>query len=101
MKKPLEILLGDKKDHPLLGPYLQNDVPDFQGIYSNIMGSLSSGEQLIVRVALALWNGHMEARVGDLHRLDSTHRAQVVAALIEALEVDVGLVEQLRGKDGA
>jgi hypothetical protein len=83
MRQPYETLLGQFRDHWALAPYLQGDVPNFDGIMaSSKLDSLSSGEITLLWVALAFWNGDRTARVADVVKmLDRPNRMRVAAAL--------------------
>lgn len=82
MREPYETLLGPYRDHWLLWPFLDGDVPDWAGIMSaEPLGQLSSGELIMLHVALAIWNGDRTARIADLAALDSEHRRRVIGAL--------------------
>lgn len=82
MREPYETLLGQYRDHWLLWPFLGGDVPDFAGITSaGPLGSLSTGELIMLHIALAIWNGDRTARIADLAQLDNDHRRRAVGAL--------------------
>lgn len=89
MREPYETLLGQYHDHWFLWAFLQGDVPDFWPIIQNhAFEALSAGEQTMVMVALAFWNGDESASVADLLRkLDTGSRARVLAALQLTCEV--------------
>lgn len=82
MREPYETLLGPYRDHWLLWPFLEGDLPDFAGIAgAEPLGQLSSGELIILNIALAIWNGDRAARIADLAGLDAAHRHRVIRAL--------------------
>lgn len=82
MREPYETLLGGYRDHWLLWPFLDGDVPDFAGIMgAEPFGQLSTGELIMCHIALAIWNGDRTARIADLAYLDEEHRRRVLDAL--------------------
>lgn len=82
MREPYETLLGCYRDHWLLWPFLDGDVPDWSGIMgAGPLGQLSSGEVIVLHVALAVWNGDRTARIADLAGLDESTRRRVLDAL--------------------
>lgn len=72
-------------NHPLLGVYLTGPVPDFSGIYDSVYSSLSGGEQVLVDIALALYNGDGKAKISDLFLLDKKHQLLVLDAINQRL----------------
>ena len=78
-------LLGGLANHPLLGRYLTGPVPDFDNIYEDVYAMLSSGEQVLVDIALALYNGDGKAKVADLFLLDKKHQLLALDAITERL----------------
>ena len=89
MREPYRTLFGPLADNPVIARHLTGETPDFSKIYGDAYHMLSSGEQIIVDIALAIYNGHREARIADLARLDSTTAARVLAALSIAIEARV------------
>lgn len=86
MREPYETLLGQYRDHPLIGNYLQGYDPDFAGLAaSDVPLMISAGELLMLHVALAFWNGDRTARVADLARLDDENRQRVIDAIYIAM----------------
>lgn len=82
MRQPYEALFGAWRDHWLLGPHLQGDVPDWDGIMADPrLDSLSSGEITLLWIGLAIYNGDRTATIADLALLDSSSRSRVLAAL--------------------
>ena len=82
MREPYETLLGGYRSHWFLWPFLDGDVPDFRGIMNaQPLGSLSTGELIVLHVALAIWNGDRTARIADLAGLDDHTRQRVIDAL--------------------
>lgn len=83
MIEPYETLLGQYRQHWLLWPFLEGDLPDFAGIAAcDCLGALSAGELAMLHVALAFWNGDRTARLSDvLITIDTSNRARVIAAL--------------------
>lgn len=85
MREPYEVLLGHFRNHWLLWPFFDGDFPDFAGIDGvEPLGKLSSGELILLHVALAIYNGDRTARVADLAGLDHPNRARVLWALHSA-----------------
>lgn len=88
MREPYETLLGQYRDHPLLGDYLRGYDPDFAGLAgSDTVLMISSGELLMLHVALAFYNGDRTARVADLAKLDDDNRERVT----DALRISMGM----------
>lgn len=82
MREPYETLLGCYRDHWFLWPFLDGDVPDFAGIMqAQPLGVLSTGELIVLHVALAIWNNDRTARIADLAGLDELTRQRVLDAL--------------------
>lgn len=82
MREPYETLLGQFRDHVLLGNYLQGYDPDFAGLAaSEVPLMISSGELLMLHVALAFYNGDRTARIADLAKLDPENLERVTDAL--------------------
>lgn len=81
MKEMYETLLDTIKDNDLLKPYLQGDVPDFSNIWTNVMPLLSSGERILMEIALALYNGNGVAKISDIFMLDQHNQQLVLDAL--------------------
>ena len=86
MREPYETLLGQYRDHWLLGNYLQGYEPDWAGLAANDrLLCLSAGELLMCHVALAFYNGDRTARIADLATLDDENRQRVTDALYLAM----------------
>lgn len=89
MRQPYETLLGQFRDHWVLAPYLQGEVPDWHKLFRDSenlvpeLDSLSSGEVTLLWIALALWNGNPTARFADLRKLDQSNRMLVAAAVAQ------------------
>ena len=82
MREPYETLLGQYRDHPLLGPYLEGYDPDFAALAaSDVPLMISSGELLMLHVALAFHNGDRTARIADIGKLDYENRERVADAI--------------------
>jgi hypothetical protein len=82
MRQPYETLFGAWREHWLLGPHLQGDVPDWEGIMdARQLDSLSSGEITLLWIGLAIWNGDRTATIADLAKLDRNTRLRALAAL--------------------
>lgn len=87
MREPYETLLGQYRDHWLLWRYLQEYKPDFTGLAGEErLTDLSRGEQLMINVAWAFYNGDPTARVADLAILDDENRQRVIDAIRLAME---------------
>jgi len=57
-----------------------NEPPD---VLLNQVGCFSSGEQILIRVALDLWSGEGGAKLSDIiHRLDDDNFTNVTTALV-------------------
>lgn len=82
MRQPYGTLFAGLEDHWLLGPYLHDDVPDWDGIMSlDRLDNLSSGETTLLWIGLAIWNGDRTATIADLAKLDRNTRLRALAAL--------------------
>jgi hypothetical protein len=87
MREPYETLLGQYRDHWLLWRHLQGYEPDFTGLAGEErLADCSRGEQLMVNVAWAFYNGDPTARVADLAILDDENRHRVLDAIRFAME---------------
>jgi hypothetical protein len=87
MREPYETLLGQYRGHWLLWKYLEGYDPDFAGLSGEErLKDLSRGEQLMVNVAWAFYNGDPTARVADLAILDDTNRERVIDAIRIAMQ---------------
>lgn len=80
MKEPYEVLLGNYKDHPMIGIYLDGDVPAFSYLFT-IIDMLSTEERIMVKVAFALHQEENSASVHDLLELSDLMFDRVVEAL--------------------
>lgn len=76
-----ETLLGHLKDNPVIGKYLQGDTPDWANLWVEAMPMLSSGEQIMVQVGLALYNGHATATIADIFKVDPGNRRRILDAI--------------------
>ena len=85
MRSYFKILLGQFHKHPLLGRYLDGITPDFENIYADVFNSLSSGEQVLVQIAHALYNGNPDAKIADLFILDNKQRVIALKAIEERM----------------
>lgn len=87
MREPYETLLGQYRDHWLLWQHLQGYDPDWSGLAGEErLTDLSRGEQLMVNVAWAFYNGDPTARVADLALLDDENRQRVIDAFHLSME---------------
>ena len=76
MKEPYRTLFEGYEDHWLLGPYLDGDEPDWDGLLTDEhIPALSGGEKVLLDIAC--WFA------GPWYQLDTDHRRRVaVAALL-------------------
>ena len=82
MQEVYEELLGHMKDHAVLGKYLQGHLPEWPDIFAeDVFNMLSSGEQVLVNIGLALYNGHRAASFSDIFQLDRENQRRVLNAL--------------------
>jgi len=87
MRQPYETIFAPFRNHPILKPYFQGEVPDWQRLFSDAetlspeLDLLSSGEVTLLWVGLAIWNGNRTATVADLGKLDRSNRLRVLSAL--------------------
>jgi len=81
MNEPYETLLGWLKENPVIGRYLQDEMPDWPTIWTEAMPMLSSGERTMVQIALSMYNGNGTARVADIFSLDKSNQKRVLDAL--------------------
>jgi len=81
MNEPYETLLGHMKDNPVIGKYLDGDVPNWSDIWIEAMPMLSGGEKIMVEVALAMYNGNGVARIADIFQVDRENQERIVNAL--------------------
>jgi hypothetical protein len=75
-----EELLGQYKDHPLMGPHLQFTIPDWSALY-NILPMVSSGERIMVQIALTLYNGFGATALRDIFLVDRANQERILRAL--------------------
>lgn len=86
MREPYRTLFDGYEDHPILGPYLWGDEPDWEGMADEErLEALSSGEKVLIGVAGA-FAGDRTARVADLAALDADHLLRVAQALLLAAD---------------
>lgn len=91
MREPFETLLGQYRDHWMLWSFLEDDTPDFVRLAAtDCLGALSSGEIVMLNVALAFWNGDRTARMSDLAILDDDNRRRVAEAIYIGMGVRRG-----------
>jgi hypothetical protein len=90
MREPYRTLFGPLAEHSIIGPHLQGEVPNFPTLFhDDIFNMLSTGEQIICNIALAIYNGNREATIADLARLDGAAALRAIAALSIAIETRV------------
>lgn len=83
LREPYATLFAGYEDHWLLGQYLWQGEPDWAGlIHEDRFDSLSSGEQYLVKVAFAIWQGDRSATIADLGYVDNQTRRRILAALL-------------------
>ena len=74
-----------RNDIELLELLFESSSPNLKDEPENLLskiGCFSSGEQILIRVALDLWSGSGGARFWDvIHRLDGRHKMSVIVAL--------------------
>jgi hypothetical protein len=88
MREPYESLMGRYRDHWFLWPFLDGEVPDFEGISAaGPLGVLSSGEMVICNLARDIYLHSRTVAVTDLGLLDSETRRLVLDALYLTCEV--------------
>lgn len=88
MREPYETLLGQYRDHPLLGRFMEDYDPDFVGLAaSEVPLMISAGELLMLHVGLAFYNGDRTAKIADLAKLDEANRERVIDALRIAMQM--------------
>ena len=90
MQAIYEELLGHLKDNPVISRYLQGDVPDWSPLWTEAMPMLSSGEKIMVEVALALYNGNGVAKISDIFMVDTENQQRILRALQLRLGEDNG-----------
>lgn len=89
MREPYETLLGQYRDHCLMGRFLEGYDPDFAGMAaSDAWRMISHSELTMWHIALAFWNGDRTARIADLQGLDYDNRVRVA----DALNIVAGMV---------
>jgi hypothetical protein len=81
MQEVYETLLGHLRDNPVMSEYLENDLPDWQEIWTEAMPKLSSGEKILVEIALAMYNGNGTARFADIFQVDRPNQQRILHAL--------------------
>lgn len=83
MNEPYKTLLSQYLDHPIIGPHLQSDIPNWPTLlHPTNFTSLSDGEQIVINIGLAIYNSNRDATIADLAHLDNETYARVIAALI-------------------
>lgn len=81
MQEIYEELLGHLRENPVISEYLEGEVPDFSEIWTQAMPMLSSGEKIMVEVALALYNGNGVAKISDIYAVDDENKGRILRAL--------------------
>lgn len=85
MQEPYETLLGQYKDNPVVGRFIEGDMPKWGDIWVEAMPHLSGGEKIMFEVALALYNGHGIARIADIFKVDSDNQKRILNALSQRI----------------
>ena len=80
MQRKYEILLGSFTHHPVMGTYLQGDVPSFEYLMQ-LLDMLTADEQIMVKVGFALYQDDISATIQDLLRLPDVMFERAVEAL--------------------
>jgi hypothetical protein len=87
VREPFETLLEPFRGHWWVDEHLQGATPDWERILTNpYWNALSSGEAVLLNVALAIYNGDQTARIADLAILDDDNRRRVIRALAVACD---------------
>lgn len=88
MREPYASLLEPFRGHWWVDEHLQDATPDWDRILTNpYWNALSSGEAILLNVALAIYNGDSTARIADLATLDEENRRRVLHALALAMDL--------------
>ena len=88
MREPFEGLLRPFRGHWWVDNHLQGDVPDWEAILTDpYWNALSSGEAILLQIALAIYNGDRTASIADLALLDEENRRRALHALAIACDV--------------
>lgn len=80
MQEVYEELLGQLKDNAIVGKDLKGHIPNWSRMYDKLE-LLSTGEQVLVLIGMALYNGHREADFADIFKLDRVNQRRVLNAL--------------------
>lgn len=80
MNEPYETLLGQYADHPIMGPALQGDMPLWDEIYHSLP-MVSSGERIMVQIALTLYNGLSDTHLRDIFLVDQANQERILDAI--------------------
>lgn len=80
MEEPFETLLSQYADHPIMGEFLQGDIPEWDGLYHKLP-MVSSGEKVMVQVALTLYNGFTDTHLRDIFLVDQENQERILDAL--------------------
>ncbi len=80
MEEAYEMILGQYRNHNLLGTYLDGEVPAFSYLLP-LLDMLSAEERIMVKVAFALYQEERGATVGELLALSEMCFERVVQAL--------------------
>jgi len=75
-----EVLLGQYRQHPLIGEYLDKDVPAFEYLHQ-LLDMMTAEERIMVQVGFALYEDKHGATVRDLLSLSSLQFERVVEAI--------------------
>jgi hypothetical protein len=75
-----EILLGQYRNHTVMGAYLQGNNPDFDYLMQ-LLDMLETEERIMVKVAFALYQENVSASVRELLELSDVMFDRVIEAL--------------------
>lgn len=85
MREPYEALLAPLRGHWWVDEFLGGSTPDWQHILTHpYWNALSTGEAVLLNIALAIYNQDQTARIADLAILDEDNRRRAVHALAVA-----------------
>lgn len=84
MREPYRTLLAGYEDHPILGPYLLDDEPNWVGLATDEKVCwISTGEMILIRVAHAFAGRDRSVLVSEvINGLDAEHRWRVAQAIL-------------------
>ena len=80
MEESYKTLLDQYADHPIMGEFLQDSIPNWGGLY-RVLPMVSSGERTMVQVALTLYNGFSDTHLRDIFLVDRENQERILDAL--------------------